>query len=154
MVKGDEKTPKCLGTMNRIFHNLHLLSLPSPALQQAAAHIRLLFQYVATCSFVQHFFSSFFASEVALHLQHPRQISVTCLKNPYCLCLQNIYDRDDLETCNQSSPKLSKLHKSIMEPARCWICKQGTRDSSKSWHLRTSCSVRQCINANMGKKAI
>ena len=53
------------------------------------------------------------------------------------LCLQNIYDRDDLETCNQSSPKLSKLHKSIMEPARCWICKQGTRDSSKSWHLRT-----------------
>ena len=70
------------------------------------------------------------------------------------LCLQNIYDRDDLETCNQSSPKLSKLHKSIMEPARCWICKQGTRDSSKSWHLRTSFSVRQCINANMGKKAI
>ena len=86
MVKGGKKTPKCLGTMNRTFHNLHLLSLPSPALQQAAAYIRLLVQYVATCSFVQHFFSSFFASEFALHLQHPRQISVTCLKNPYCVC--------------------------------------------------------------------
>ena len=84
--QGGKKTPKCLGTMNRTFHNLHLLSLPSPALQQAAAHIRLLLQYVATCSFVQHFFSSFFASEFALHLQHPRQISVTCLKNPYCVC--------------------------------------------------------------------
>ena len=81
------KDTKCLGIMNRFFHNLHLLSLPMPALlQQAAAHIRLLFQYVATCSFVQHFFSSFFASEFALHLQHPRQISVTCLKNPYCVC--------------------------------------------------------------------